>query len=72
MPHDMNGCNLVIGDVVTLQARVLGLYNSENDECNINLQILGNSSYKPLLTCNSKLVTYFVGDRVELDANVPV
>lgn len=56
MPHDCNGHNLVLGDIVTLKARVLDLYNTENGACNINLQVVGDASYKPLLTCNSSLV----------------
>lgn len=55
MPHDINGDNLVVGDIVTLRAKVLDLYNTENGGCNINLQIVGEADYKPLVTCNSKL-----------------
>lgn len=58
MPHDSKGQELHPGDTVILKATVLRTYKGEtNDTCNVEMQVVGNASYQPLVNCSAGLAT---------------
>jgi hypothetical protein len=58
MPHDANGQPLKVGDIVTMRFRVTFVGTSER-ECNVTMEALDfaskGQSYRPIVSCNSKL-----------------
>ena len=56
MPHDKNGTELHVGDLVSVTAKVTSVSPSE-DQCNVSMEVQGpDEQYRPSMTCNSKLV----------------
>lgn len=56
MPHDKNGNELQVGDLVTLTLEVRAVHMTE-DACNIDALAVSPSRgiYAPLVSCNSSL-----------------
>lgn len=67
MPHDRFNRKLSKGDKVMLVCEVKEVFTSEND-CNVNLTVIGNEPYLPSLTCNSRL-TELVQKKMETPPN---
>ena len=66
MPHDSHGAELRVGDRVTMEFEVIGLFPSPS-HCNANLRaiapgakLLERETYFPQVTCNAALVTKVV------------
>ena len=59
MPHDSNGIELQDGDRVTIQATVRRVFgdSQSNDTCNVELQLDGEATYRPVVTCSAGLAT---------------
>ena len=64
MPHDFYGNQVKKGDIVTMTFEVIDIFQSE-DSCNVNLKSIPpcidvtgyiENIYKPVLTCNARMV----------------
>ena len=57
MPHDINGSELNVGDIVTVRCKVTAVHQQEN-ACNVDLTALDgpHGEYKPSFVANSRSV----------------